>query len=187
MNNTIKVYLKTIIRIFRSCKNRIKFFKIRKNKGTYEVLKDACDGLDIEISDTGTLELRSPCFTNTPVCHFYVRSAAKLTIGHDTYFNSNCTIVSRSSIEIGDNCLFGPNVYICDHDHLFDKEKVYRDQYKCEPIKIGNNCWIGAGTIILKGAIIEDNSIIGAGSVITSRVPSDTVCIQKRDIKLYNR
>ena len=173
---------KTAKKIYYSYKyifNSLKFNYIRP-KASRKILKKACFGLSISVRKTSELIVKSPCFTNEKDCSINIRENASLKIGGGTFFNANCIIVARESIEIGENCLFGPNVYICDHDHEFDDKSISKVNYTTRPIKIGHNCWIGAGTIILKGSKIGNNAIVGAGSVITGEVPDGTIVIQKR-------
>lgn len=110
-----------------------------------------------------------------------VRDGATCTIGNNTSININNMIVCHESIEIGDNCQFSPNVQVYDHDHDFrDAGGLNAMKYKTSPVKIGNNVWIGANTIILRGTEIGDNCVIGAGSIIKGVFPSGAVIIQKR-------
>lgn len=111
-----------------------------------------------------------------------VRKGAVLSIGHNVSINSFNIIACRESISIGDGVEFSPNVQIYDHDHDFLAENGLKEKkYKCGKIIIGNNVWIGANSIILKGSIVGDNSVIAAGSVVKGVVPPNTVFIQKRD------
>ena len=90
-------------------------------------------------------------------------------------------IICRNQITIGEGTILGPNVLVYDHDHIFDKEHgVNRTEFITSTISIGRNCWIGAGSIILKGTVIGNNCVIGAGSVIKGIVPEGTLLIQKR-------
>lgn len=110
-------------------------------------------------------------------CKISVRSNAQLNIGDGSYLNRNCLIVSHNCINIGKNVTIGPNVCIYDHDHSLKE----RGKFNSKHVEIGNNVWIGAGAIILKGVNIGNNSIISAGSVVTKDVPADTILIQRRD------
>ena len=58
------------------------------------------------------------------------------------------------------------------------------DKYIREPVIIGNNVWIGANTIILKGVTIGDNVVIGAGSIITKNIDSNKIITMKTDYKI---
>jgi acetyltransferase-like isoleucine patch superfamily enzyme len=74
-------------------------------------------------------------------------------------------------IEIGTSCLIGPFCYITDHDHGTEPSRLKAVQsLRSRPVLIGNNVWIGAGAIILKGVTIADHAIVGAGAVVTRHV-----------------
>ncbi|WP_430523377.1 acyltransferase [Shewanella baltica] len=77
--------------------------------------------------------------------------------------------------------MFGENVRIYDHDHIFSKGYISRDNFFLKPVFIGKNCWIGSDVIILKGVRIGDNCIISAGSIVTKDVPSGNIFLQKRE------
>ena len=107
---------------------------------------------------------------------------ANLTIGDRVGVGPGNRIICRKDIQIGANTIMGPNVMIYDHDHKFDfKNGVHRTDYNLDSISIGSNCWIGAGTIILKGAHIGDNCLIGAGCIVKGDIPNNSRIIQKRD------
>lgn len=108
-----------------------------------------------------------------------VRKNAELSIGNNTYLNHNCMIVCRDKIEIGDDVQFSPNVQIYDHDHDY-KAGLKNQKFKISPVKIGNEVWIGANSIILRGSTIGDNAVIAAGSIVKGDVPAGTVFVQKR-------
>lgn len=110
-----------------------------------------------------------------------VRSGARLTIGNDVFINSNSLITCRENIEIGDGTIIGPGVCIFDNDHKTKDGQVLHNEYECSRITIGNNVWIGAGSIILKGVNIGDNCVIGAGSVVVKDVPENVALIQKKE------
>ena len=104
-----------------------------------------------------------------------------LAIGDNTKFNYNCIVVARECIEIGKGVEFGPNVLIYDHDHDFRVEGGLKaGLFKTAPVIIGDNSWIGAGTIILRGSQIGKNCVIGAGCVVSDSIPDNTVLIQER-------
>ena len=84
-------------------------------------------------------------------------TGGKIQIGNNTYINSYCMIVSHDQIVIGNNVSIGPMVCIYDHDHNF-KNKEKGSSFISKNIQIGDNVWIGAGVIILKGVQIGNNS-----------------------------
>ncbi|MEC3194987.1 acetyltransferase [Bacillus thuringiensis] len=97
-----------------------------------------------------------------------------LKIGKNFAFNDGCIIDPSHcwKISIGDNVTLAPNVHILAHDA---STKFYLDYVKVGLVKIGNEVFIGAGTIILPNVEIGDNVIIGAGSVVNKDIPSNTV------------
>lgn len=109
-----------------------------------------------------------------------VRKGAVCVIGNNSSVNSNNMIACHERIEIGDDVQLSPNVQIYDHDHDFRAEGgVKAGKFKTAPVKIGNNVWIGANTVILRGAEIGDNCVVGAGCVLSGSYESNTVIVQK--------
>ncbi|MBO5111544.1 MAG: sugar O-acetyltransferase [Clostridia bacterium] len=97
--------------------------------------------------------------------------------GKGVYANFNLTLVDDTHIYVGDYTLIGPNVVIATGGHPIDptlREKAY--QYNAS-VRIGRNCWIGAGTVLVPGVTVGDNTVIGAGSVVTKDIPSGVVAV----------
>lgn len=110
-----------------------------------------------------------------------VRKGAVCTVGKNTSVNSNNMIACHEKITIGDNVQFSPNVQIYDHDHDFRAEDgVSAMKYVTAPVEIGNNVWIGANAVILRGTKIGNNCVIAAGCVVKGNVPDNSLHIQKR-------
>lgn len=107
------------------------------------------------------------------------RYGGKIVIG-DGFGISGSTIYSTSSITIGKNATIGANCKIIDNDfhplnsddrlNHRDKEATLR-----APILIGDNCFIGMNSIILKGTTLGDNVVVGAGSVVHGSFPSNCI------------
>ena len=96
---------------------------------------------------------------------------AKINIGENTTFGYHSFLFSSESIEIGNNCLIAPFVYIVDSDHNIEKGKLINEQpNSTAPVKIGNDVWIGTGAKILKGVSIENGAVIAAGAIVRSDV-----------------
>lgn len=112
-----------------------------------------------------------------------VRNGGILNIGDNVKINYNCFIVCHDRIEIGEGTEFGPSVYLYDHDHDY-KFGLNNNRYVSNPIVIGENCWIGANSIILNGTTIGNNCVIGAGSVVKGEIPPNSLYLQKRDTTL---
>lgn len=106
-----------------------------------------------------------------------------LVIDDNVFMNMNCLIACHKKIYIGKNTMFGPGVMVFDHDHDYTYA-LSEDRYKEQSVIIGDNVWIGANTVILRGTTIGANSVVGAGCVLKGTYPSDSLIIQKKDDKI---
>ena len=112
--------------------------------------------------------------------------------GKNVYANFNLTLVDDTHIYVGDYTLIGPNVTIATAGHPIDpdlREQAY--QYNAS-VRIGRNCWIGAGAVIVPGVTIGNNVVIGAGSIVTKDIPDNVVavgnpCRVLREVGDYDR
>lgn len=95
--------------------------------------------------------------------------------GNNIYANFNLTMVDDTHIFVGDNTMFAPNVNLASAAHPVLPELRERGYQYNAPVRIGKNCWLGAGAIVLPGITIGDNSVIGAGSVVTKDIPANAV------------
>lgn len=96
-------------------------------------------------------------------------------VGENFYANFNCTFLDVSTIEIGDNCMFAPNVQLYMATHPLHPVKRNSGLEYAKPIKIGNNVWLGGGVIVTPGVTLGDNVVVGAGSVVTKSFPDNVV------------
>ena len=102
---------------------------------------------------------------------------AHVHFGSNIFANFALTLVDDTHIYVGDCTMFGPNVTIATAAHPVLpelREKAY--QYNL-PVHIGRNCWLGAGVIVLPGVSIGDNTVVGAGSVVTRDLPANVVAV----------
>lgn len=101
-------------------------------------------------------------------------SQGKIMIGDYCLIAPGVKISSGASIRIGDNCMLAANVSITDSDWhgVYNRIRPFRCT---KPVDIGNNVWIGESAMILKGVQIGENSIIGAGSVVTKSIPANVI------------
>lgn len=120
-------------------------------------------------------EIGEGCYVEPP---FRANWAGKhVHFGNNVYANFNLTCVDDTHIYVGDCTMFAPNVVLATAGHPILpelREKAYQFNM---PIHIGRNCWLGAGVIVMPGVTIGDNSVIGAGSVVTKDIPSDVVAV----------
>ena len=121
--------------------------------------------------------------------------ASHVHVGKMFYSNFNLTLVDDTHIYIGDNVMFAPNVVIVTAAHPINPDlRRYALQYN-QPVHIGNNVWLGTGVMVMPGVTIGDNSVIGAGSVVTKDIPANVVAfgtpcrvirpISEKDYKTY--
>lgn len=112
--------------------------------------------------------------------------------GKFVYANFNLTMVDDTHIYVGDYTMFGPNVIVATAGHPILPE-LREKQYQFNmPIHIGKRCWIGAGAVILPRVTIGDDTVIGAGSVVTKDIPANVVavgnpCRVMREIGTHDR
>lgn len=97
--------------------------------------------------------------------------------GDGVYANFGLTCVDDTHIYVGSHTLFGPNVILATAGHpMMPELRKHGIQYNM-PIHIGENCWLGAGVIVVPGVTIGDNVVIGASSVVTKDIPSNSVAM----------
>lgn len=120
-------------------------------------------------------EIGEGCYIEPPLhanwagkhCHF----------GKNVYANFNLTLVDDTHIYVGDGTMLGPNVVVATAGHpILPALRAEAYQYNA-PVHIGKNCWLGAGVIVLPGITIGDNSVIGAGSIVTKDIPANVVAV----------
>ena len=120
-------------------------------------------------------EIGEGCYIEPPLHSNF--GCKNVHFGKNVYANFNLTLVDDTFIYVGDYVMFAPNVTVATAAHPIDpslREQGY--QYNL-PVRIGNNCWIGTGAIILPGITIGDNVVIGAGSIVTKDIPSNVVAV----------
>lgn len=126
---------------------------------------------------------------------FYFCYGKNIELGEGCYINFNCNFVDDTKITIGKKVMFGPAVTIATVGHPINP--AYREYMYAKHVKIEDNCWIGAGSIICPGVTIGENSVIGAGSVVTKDIPPNSVAvgnpcrvlrtIDEHDMKCYDK
>lgn len=120
-------------------------------------------------------EIGDGCYVESP---FYSNFGGRnVHFGNGVYANFNLTLVDDTHIYVGDYTMIGPNVTIATAGHpILPQLRQQGLQYNM-PVRIGRNCWLGAGVIVLPGVTIGDNVVVGAGSVVTKDLPSNVVAV----------
>ena len=115
------------------------------------------------------------CYIESP---FHANWGGKhVHFGDGVYANFGLTCVDDTHIYVGSHTLFGPNVVLATAGHpMMPELRKHGIQYNM-PIHIGENCWLGAGVIVVPGVTIGDNVVIGATSVVTKDIPSNSVAM----------
>ncbi len=125
-------------------------------------------------------ELGEGGFIQGPIAFHYGKHTK---IGKNFFGNFNLTVQDDAEVTIGDNCNFGPNVTIVTPVHPMlpneRREMLTASEEKkhlcyAKPVHIGNDCWFGASVTVCPGVTIGDNCVIGAGSVVTRDIPSNS-------------
>lgn len=140
-------------------------------------------------------ELGEECYIEPPLRANW--GGKNVHFGKGVYANFNLTLVDDGEIFVGDNVMFAPNVIIDTATHPIHPELRRKQAQYNLPIYIGDNVWIGAGSIVLPGVKIGKNSVIGAGSVVTRDIPENVVAIgspckvlreiNEDDLKYYHK
>lgn len=103
-------------------------------------------------------------------------AGAVIDIGAGVLFSNNVNLVAMERITIGDGCQIGDLVAIYDSDfHELSPATRNRSPGPSAPVSIGRNVWLGSRVLVLKGVSIGDNSVVGAGSVVTKSLPTNCV------------
>lgn len=106
---------------------------------------------------------------------FYTDYGKNISVGDNVFINSGCCFQDQGGIEIGDNTLIGQQVVIATLNHGLNPKN--RQDLIPQKVVIGKNVWIGAHATILPGVTIGDNSVIGAGAVVSKDIPANCIAV----------
>ncbi|MBU3092357.1 sugar O-acetyltransferase [Clostridium sp. CF011] len=108
---------------------------------------------------------------------FHCDYGTNIEIGENFYANFNFLVLDDGLVKIGHDVLCAPNVSIFTATHLIDPKLRPKNADYTKAVTIGNNVWIGGGSIINPGVTIGDNSVIGSGSVVTKNIPANVIAV----------
>ncbi len=113
---------------------------------------------------------------------FYCDYGQNISIGSNTFINTNCMFLDNNKIQIGKNGLIAPYVQIYTATHplkaserIIGQGQATRYVTATQPVTIGDNVWIGGNTVIFPGVTVGNNVTIGAGSVVTKNLPDNVL------------
>ncbi len=98
-----------------------------------------------------------------------------VSIGTGSYVNAGCWFEGTGAIEVGDNCLFGPEVLVLTSTHALGADGVIGRATESRPVSIGDGAWIGARATILPGVTIGAGAVIAAGAIVSADCDSGGV------------
>jgi maltose O-acetyltransferase len=107
----------------------------------------------------------------------YVDYGTHLTFGARCFANFGLVALDVAAISIGDDVQIGPNVQLLTPTHPVEPESRRQKWEGARPIVIGDNVWLGGGAIVLPGVTIGENTVVGAGSVVTGDLPANVVAV----------
>lgn len=125
----------------------------------------------ISIKPDATVTIGEACFIDKGA---RIVVSSSLVLGDNVYIGKNSTIVAMAPVTIGRGTLVGENVSIHSEDHGPPGKRL---EYVTGPIQIGEHTWLGSGVVVLKGVTIGDRTTIGANSVVTRSVASDSLAV----------
>ncbi len=140
-------------------------------------------------------EIGESCYIEAP---FHANWGGKhVHLGSHVYVNYNLTLVDDTHIYIGDHVMIAPNVVIATGTHPIHPELRRKEAQYNLPVHIQDNVWLGAGCLVMPGVTIGENSVIGAGSVVTKDIPANVVAvgnpcrvlrdISEKDLTVYHK
>ena len=120
-------------------------------------------------------EIGEDCYIEPPLRSNW--GGRHVHFGRGVYANFNLTLVDDTHIYVGDYTMIGPNVTLATAGHPVLPELREKGYQYNESVRIGKNCWLGAGVIVLPGVSIGDGTVVGAGSVVTRDLPANVVAV----------
>ncbi len=160
----------------------LKAMKLRSHKLSAEYSRTNEDDVELraELASLILAEFGEGSFIQGPVFFHYGKHTR---IGKGNFFNYNLTIQDDARVTIGNDNNFGPNMTIVTPVHpmrpeerrtMLDQDGNPKHLCYAKVVEIGNDCWFGANVVVCPGVVIGDNCVIGAGSVVTRDIPANS-------------
>lgn len=100
-----------------------------------------------------------------------------ISIGARTFVNYDCVLLDCNVIAIGEEVQIGPGVHIYTATHPLDAETRRAGWESALPVRIGDGVWLGGGSIVCPGVSVGENTVVGAGSVVTRDLPPGVLAV----------
>lgn len=139
------------------------------NNLTYDEIEERAKLIKQILGKTGEKFLIEQSF----ICDY----GYNIEIGENFYSNHNLVILDCARVTFGDNVFIAPNCGFYTACHPLDVTTRNKGLEYAKPITVGNNVWIGGNVVVLAGVRIGNNTVIGAGSVVTKDIPDNVVAV----------
>lgn len=106
---------------------------------------------------------------------FHCDYGYNIELGENFYMNVNCVILDEARVTFGSNVFVAPGCGFYTAGHPFDISQRNSGLEYAKPITVGNNVWIGGNVVVCPGVTIGDNCVIGAGSVVVKDIPANSL------------
>lgn len=148
-----------------------KYHKVEFDKNTYSK-----KNFEIRKSKNAKIKLGKDCMFQENVFFLLTMPKPILQIGNNVSIGRSSIIAIKDHLIIGNNTEISANVFICDQSHGIAPEKLITEQNSIiEKVTIGDDVWIGTGSVILKGVSIGSGVVIGANSVVNKNIPNNEI------------
>jgi acetyltransferase-like isoleucine patch superfamily enzyme len=150
--------------------------RIRHPRVVFGPRCDVRSGARFTVASDATVRFGAGCVLDRG---FTLESTGRLEVGEHTVFGHHCTVAADRSVVIGRHCLVGELVSIRDHDHAFGSvgEAILDQGRTTDPVRIGDDVWIGAKATVTRGVTIGDGAVVGAHAVVTTDLPAGSVAV----------
>lgn len=154
---------------------RLRINRHMARRGAY--IRYPIEGEVLEALDEGRLEIGEGTMIE-PNSWITLAPEARISIGAGCFLNNGTMLAAAEEIEIGDHVMFANRCFVGDADHRFDDRDLPITWQGFTPkgkVRIGSNCWFGAGCVVTGGVEVGERCVIGANSVVTRDLPPGTI------------
>lgn len=137
---------------------------------------DIGPGVELSATDGGRIVIGRNVSLG-PHCRIVARRGGRIRIGDHVQLGQGCIVAALESVEIGPGCLLAEYVVIRDQDHDPGSRPIRRSGFKTAAIEIGDDCWLGTKSTVLRGSVIGRGAVIGAHALVRGTIPSRVLAV----------